>query len=184
MQRSTIPFLITLSTLSALGVGLLGPIYPIFVVNRFSASLVDVGALYAVFSATAALFKIPSGRLTDMYGRKKIFLFGILISAMCSLSYIFASDLIQLYVIDFFFGVSYALRSPALLALTTDLSDKENKGLFLGLFESAYDITGAIAAVLSVVIVGRFGFESLFFICFGCQATAGIFVLRSTNVPC
>ena len=182
MRRSSILFMITLSTLSSLGVGLLGPVYPIFVVNRFSASLADVGVLAAVFGLVAAVFKPPAGRLVDLYGKEKVFFAGVMVGATCSLSYFFAFDLAQLYIIEFLFGVSYALQGPSLLSWMMDISDKDKRGLFLGMFESVYDIAGAIAALLSVIIVSRFGFEPLFFMCSGCQATTGFFILKSRKM--
>ncbi len=109
MQRRGIPLVIMLSTLSSLGVGLLGPVYPIFIVNLFSASILDVGLLTAIFSLIAAIFKIPAGKPVDLYGKEKIFFDGVMAGAKCLLSYIFASDLAQLYVIEFFFGVAYGL---------------------------------------------------------------------------
>jgi MFS family permease len=97
-------------------------------------------------------------------------------------AYFFAFDLAQLYIIEFLFGVSYALQGPSLLSWMMDISDKDKRGLFLGMFESVYDIAGAIAALLSVIIVSRFGFEPLFFMCSGCQATTGFFILKSRKM--
>ena len=79
MRRSSVLLMITLSTLSSLGVGLLSPVYPIFVVNRFSASLVDVGVLAAVFGLVAAVFKPPAGILVDLYGKEKVFFAGVMV---------------------------------------------------------------------------------------------------------
>jgi len=181
MQKSSILFVTTLSTLSTLGVGLLGPVYPIFIINRFSASAVDLGVLYALFCLTTAIFKVLAGKLVDVIGKSKVFFAGVAVGALCSLSYIFASNLLQLYLIEFFYGFSYALQRPALLALMFEVSSSSRKGLFLGLFESIYDFTEAFAAVFSVVIVSKFGFEPLFLMCSGCQATTGILILRAEN---
>jgi MFS family permease len=160
---------------------LLGPVYPIFVVNRFSASFIDLGILYAIFCLTAAIFKAVAGKLVDVYGNKRVFFAGVMVGAACSLSYIFAFDLMQLYLIEFFFGISYALQRPSILTLLVDLSDKNKRGLFLGMFESIYDIAEAAAAILATVIATKIGFEPLFFICSGCQATTGIFILKSAG---
>ncbi|MEM3695265.1 MAG: MFS transporter [Candidatus Bathyarchaeia archaeon] len=183
MRKSSVLFVTTLSTLSTLGVGLLGPVYPIFIINRFSASAVDLGVLYAIFCVTTAVFKVVAGKLVDSFGKSKVFFVGVAIGAICSLSYIFALNIIQLYLIEFFYGLSYALQRPALLALMFDVSNTCNRGLFLGLFESIYDFTEAFAAVFSVIIVSKFGFEPLFLMCSGCQATTGILILRAENKP-
>lgn len=182
MRKSAILFVITLNTLSMLGVGLLSPVYPIFVTNTFSASIVDIGILSAVFCLTAAFFKAPAGKLVDAFGKEKVFFIGVLLSAVCSLAYIFASNITQLYLIEFLYGMAYALQRPALLVLMVEVSEKDNRGLFLGMFESVYDITQAAAALLSVVIVSKMGFESLFLTCFGCQAMTGFLIIKSKNV--
>jgi MFS family permease len=169
---------ITLSTLYSLGVGLLGPIYPIFVVNRFSASVLDIGILYAIFCLVAAVFKIVSGRLADTYGKERIFLAGVIMGALCSLGYIYVLSLPQLYIVEFFFGVAHAFQRPSLLALMVDLSDKKRRSTVLGVFESVYDVTEAVAAMLATVIASRIGFETLFLICSGCQATTGLVVFK------
>ena len=169
---------LALSTLYSLGVGLLGPIYPIFVINRFSATVVDVGLLYALFCGVAAVFKVIAGRLADIYCKERVFFAGVMMGALCSLGYIYVPNITSLYLIEFIFGISYALQRPSILALMVDLGQKKKSGTILGMFESIYDITEAVAAFLSTVIITKVGFETLFFICSGCQATTGIFVLK------
>lgn len=174
----TLMLTLALSTLYSLGVGLLGPIYPIFVVNRFSASILDIGLLYAIFCFVSAIFKMAAGRLVDIYKKEHIFTFGVMMGAFCSLGYVYVYTLPQLYVIEFLFGVSHALQRPSLLALMVDLSDRKRRGTVFGMFESIYDITEAAAALLATVIASKVGFETLFFICSGCQATTGLFILK------
>lgn len=179
MRRQQIALMITLSTLSSLGMGLLGSIYPIFVLNRFSASVLDVGMLAAVFGLVSALFKAPAGKLVDMYGKERVFFFGVIMSAISTFAYLFAFDIAHLYLIEFFFGVSYALQGPSHLALIIEVSNNGGeKGLTLGIFESAYDIAGSIAALIAAVIVSRLGFELLFFLCLGCHIATGILILK------
>lgn len=178
MRREQILFMVTLSTLSSLGAGLLGSIYTIFVLNRFPASTLDLGILLSVFGFSSAIFKMVSGKMIDMYGKKVIFLVGVILGALCSLAYIFACDIMHLYLIEFFLGLSYALQDPARLTLIIEASGKRRKGLIIGLSESAYDIAGSIAAFIAAAIVSMAGFEPVFIICSGCQIMAGIMVLR------
>ncbi len=179
MRRSQIACIITLSTLSSLGIGLLGSIYPIFVLNRFSASVLDLGMLATVFGLVSALLKAPAGKLVDMYGKERIFFIGVILSAICTFAYLFAFDIAHLYLMEFFFGVSYALQGPSRLALILEVSNNGGeKGLTLGIFESAYDIAGSIAALIAAVIVSRLGFELLFFLCSGFHIATGVLILK------
>ncbi|MEM2319864.1 MAG: MFS transporter [Candidatus Bathyarchaeia archaeon] len=169
---------LALSTLYSLGVGLLGPVYPIFVVNRFSATLVDLGLLYAVFCLTAAIFKVIAGKLADVYGKERVLSISVMMGAICYLGYVYVQNIIHLYLIELLFGISYAMQRPSILAMIVEFGGKNGKSTVLGLFESVYDLTEAVAALLSTFIATKVGFETLFFICSGCQATTGIFILK------
>lgn len=182
VRRERMPLIITLSSLSSLGVGLLGPVYPIFVLNRFSASILDVGMLATVFGLVSAFFKALAGKLVDVYGEKRVFFVGVVLGALCSLSYILAFELTHLYLIEFFFGVAYALQGPARLALVINIGERRRKGLILGIFESAYDIAGSLAAIIAAVIASNFGFEAIFFACSGCQIMTALLILKSGNI--
>ncbi|MEM3641099.1 MAG: MFS transporter, partial [Candidatus Bathyarchaeia archaeon] len=95
------------------------------------------------------------------------------------LSYVFAFNLMQLYIIEFLSGFSYALQRPSFIILVVNISDKSKRGLFFGVTESIYDFATAIGALLSTAIVSALGFEPLFLTSFGCQAATGFFMVKS-----
>ena len=109
--------MITLISFSSLGLGFLGPVYSIFIVKNFQASLFHAGVLSAIFLLTSALFKMPAGRLVDKYGKWQILFIGLIGCGVSSLFYIFAFDIFHLYLIEFIYGISFAFQRPALLAL-------------------------------------------------------------------
>ncbi|MEM1673253.1 MAG: MFS transporter [Candidatus Bathyarchaeia archaeon] len=180
MQRR-LALMITLSFLSSLAMGLLAPIYPLFILNRFSVSVIDIGFLFTVFGFTSALFKVIAGKMVDVYGKERIFLAGVLIGAICSIAYIFASNIIQLYLLEFLFGVSYALEDPARLAMIAELGGRKRRGLMFGISESAYEIAGSIAALIATIIVSNFGFETVFIACSGCQIVSGFVIIGTLS---
>jgi sugar phosphate permease len=59
-----------------------------------------------------------------------------------------------------------------------EISERGKKGLTLGIFESAYDIAGSLAALIAAVIVSYLSFESLFFLCSGCHMATGVLILK------
>lgn len=176
-MRRQLTLIVTLSFLSSLGVGLLGPIYPLFVLNRFSASVVDVGLLLTVFGLSSALFKIISGKMVDIYDEKRIFLIGVILGAGSSLAYMFVSNIIQLYLLELISGISCALEDPARLVMISDLSGRKKRGLIFGISESAYELAGSLATLIAAIIVSNFGFESIFIACSGCQVMSGLMIL-------
>jgi MFS family permease len=142
--------------------------------------MLDIGVLLTIFGLSSAIFKVPAGKLVDTYGEKMVFLAGVILGAVCSLAYIFVFNLIFLYLIEFFFGVSYALQEPSRLALVMGIGSRRKKGLIIGISESVYDIAGSVAALIAVAIASKFGFESVFFACSGFQTLTGLLILKST----
>lgn len=165
--------------LSSLCSGLLGPVYPIFVLQRVQGNLTDVGMLYALFYLTSAVFKIYAGKLVDKYGKTRIFVLGGIMGALCTLGYALSFTSLHLYVLEFFNGVAYALQRPAFLVLLTEATKPQSRGFEMGIFDSVYDLAGVIASLVSVLIVVSFGFDFLFYLCSGFQATSGFVVLAS-----
>ncbi|MBA4369865.1 MAG: MFS transporter, partial [Desulfobacterium sp.] len=47
--------------------------------REFSASAVQLGLVETVYILAFSLFLLPAGRLGDIYGRKRIFIIGILV---------------------------------------------------------------------------------------------------------
>ena len=76
-------------------------------------------------------------------------------------------------------GVAYALQRPAFLVLLTDVTSSKKRGRQMGMFDSVDDLAGAVSSLVSVLIVASFGFQFLFYLCSGFQATSGLIVLTS-----
>jgi MFS family permease len=165
--------------LSSLYSGLVGPVYPIFVLQRVAGSLTDIGLLYAIFYLTSAILKVFAGRLVDKYGRTRIFVLGGIIGATCTLGYVLSFSPIHLYLLEFFNGLAYALQRPAFLVLLTEVTNPQSRGFEMGLFDSIYDLAGAIASFISALIIVNFGFNFLFYLCSGFQATSSFIVFAS-----
>jgi len=181
LPKISIKTVITLISFSSLGLGFLGPVYSVFIVRNFQASVFHAGMLSAIFLLTSAVFKMPAGKLVDKHGKWKILFIGLIGCGVSSLFYIFAFDIIHLYIIEFVYGVAFAFQRPSLLALMAVVSNKPSRGMLLGMFDSVDDIAGATAAVVSGAVVSSLGFNTLFLLCFLCYFTSGMFLLKSRN---
>ncbi|MBS7609089.1 MFS transporter [Candidatus Bathyarchaeota archaeon] len=164
---------------SSLCAGLIGPVYPIFVLQRLSGSISDVGLLYALFYISSALPKILAGKLVDRYGKEKIFIFGTILGTLCTLGYTLCFEAFQLYLLEILNGLAYALQRPAFLALLAEATEAKNRGFEMGIFDSAYDLAGAMASVVSALLVASFGFDLIFYLCSGFQVASGFVIIAS-----
>ena len=59
---------------------------PPAIAAQFNADAVTLGWITSAYIVSAALFIVPFGRLADIFGRKKIFVLGVLIFTVASLA--------------------------------------------------------------------------------------------------
>ncbi len=181
MTRKIFIIFLIASILSSLTVGLIGPVYPIFITEKISASIIDVGMIYAIFYAVSAFAKLPAGKLTDKYGTEKMLLIGCFIGAGCTFGYTLSSNLWDLIIIEVLNGIAYALNRPAMLALLADITNPKKRGFQMGSFDSIYDFSIAGSALMAGMIISFYGFDFLFYICSILQASSGLLAYRSVH---
>ena len=113
---------------------------------------------------TGTLFLLFVGRITDLFGKVKIFNFGFIIftvgSAFCALSF----NALELIASRALQGVGYALIVANSASLITDSSPRSQLGMFLGFNVTAWRV-GAIAGLsLSGLVLSFVVWRGLFYI--------------------
>jgi MFS family permease len=105
-----------------------------------------IGVIVAASTVTGALFKLPSGALSDVLGRKRMMVLGALFFAAPPFFYPFVQDPTSLLGLRFVHGFATAIFSPVASAYVASLAET-GRGARLGWFSSANDI-GATAGPL------------------------------------
>lgn len=72
----TFAILSSTAVITALGLGAIVPFIPLFA-NEMGATGVQIGFLFAGFSIARAFFNPLFGRISDIYGRKRLILIGL-----------------------------------------------------------------------------------------------------------
>jgi MFS family permease len=127
-------------------------ILPLYVVLLYEATPKMIGSLMFVHALGIALFNIPGGFVTDRVGRKSPALWGSLVATAGVFWYSFPSGFWSLLGAVGLAGSGSAFSSPALQALTADISNPERRGEAFGYFLTSYHI-GVIsgASIFGVV---------------------------------
>ena len=114
----------------------------------FSAS--QVMLLYLIFNVSTSVLAIPSGKLSDKYGRSKILVPGYLIYGLVYLGFALLSAKPAILVLFIAYGAYTALISGAERAFIVENSPAGLKGTILGL----YGMLQGIGLLLSSIIAG------------------------------
>ncbi len=114
----------------------------------FSASQVIL--LYLVFNVAASLLAIPSGKLSDRFGRMKVLVPGYFIYGIVYLGFTFLSSKPAILLLFIAYGAYTAFTSGAERAFIVEHSPSGLKGTILGL----YGMLQGIGLLLSSIIAG------------------------------
>ena len=116
-------------------------------------------AFIVVFGITKALTNYFAGRFSDRYGRKAILVGGWVIAAPVPFLLMWAPSWDVVLLANVFLGVSQGLTWSTTVIMKIDLVGPKNRGLAMGLNESAgYCAVGA-AALATGWIAARYGLQ-------------------------
>ncbi len=128
-------------------------------------SPVGVEGVITAYAAAFGGVLILGGRLADQFGRRRIFITGLLAFAVTSLGCALASTAAILIVARVLQGLSAAILAPAALALvTTTFTEGAERNRALGVFGAATALGFVAGQVLGGVLTDLIGWRSIFII--------------------
>ena len=128
------------------------------------ASATDIQWVVESYALLLASLLLLGGSLGDLYGRRKIFLFGVLLFATGSLWCGLASSITSLVVARGVEGIGAALLVPGSLAIISASYTEDARGRAIGTWSGFTAITAAIGPVLGGWLVENASWRWVFFI--------------------
>jgi EmrB/QacA subfamily drug resistance transporter len=131
---------------------------------NLNATVVDVQWVIEAYSLLLTSFLLVGGSLGDHYGRRRIFLLGVMLFALASMLCGFASSIDQLILARAFQGLGGALLVPGSLAIISSSFAEEKRGAAIGTWSGFTAITAAIGPVLGGWLIEHGSWRAVFFI--------------------
>jgi MFS family permease len=120
------------------------PVLPLFALY-LGAGPEAIGFIVGISTITGIFFKLPSGALSDIIGRKKTMIGGLLVFAIIPFTYLWVRDYQLLAVIRFLHGFATSIYGPVSMAYVVDMA-REKKGEMLSWFSSITIIGNLLGA--------------------------------------
>jgi len=136
MIKKAFPVLALSIFSSMLGVGIIAPLLPLYA-DSLGATGIWLGIIFGGFSVSRAIFMPIIGRLSDHGGRKLFISIGLLVYAIISLGYIWASSVSQLTLVRLIQGAAAGMIIPIAQAYIGDISPEGEEGTWMGYFHTA-----------------------------------------------
>jgi len=131
-----------------LGGALLFPFFALYVTDHFGVGMTEVGILFFIFASTSVVGSLVSGALTDKLGRRWMLMFGLVFSALSSLTMAFIDDLALFYVLAGIVGLLSNAGGPAAQAMVADLLPEEKVAEGYGMQRVSANLAVAIGPAI------------------------------------
>jgi len=142
------------------------PIWSIYIKSSLGASMTELGFVFSVSSAVAAVMQILSGFLSDKYGRKRLHVLGTLLIAFPPLMYALANNWVDLVPWVMLSGFATGLYLPVRWAIVADVSSTETMASAYSWTNISWLIGFTVAPFVGGITADLFGIRSPFFLCF------------------
>ncbi len=129
------------------------PVLPLFALY-LGAGPEAIGFAVGISTITGIFFKLPAGALSDIIGRRRTLLMGLLVFASMPFTYLLVEDYTVLIVIRFLHGLATSIFGPVSMALVADIAGKK-KGEMLSWFSSITIIGNLLGPPLGGFILYR-----------------------------
>lgn len=120
--------------------------------RQFEMSVTMVGLVGMATLAGMFVGGMIGGYLTDIFGRKKMFLIDMLILLLVSILQYFITSPVQLFILRFILGVAIGVDYPIAGALMAEFAPKKNRGQLLGGLNGFWYIGYAISYVVGYLL--------------------------------
>ena len=127
-----------------------------------SMNVLTLSWISTAYQLAAAAFLVPSGRLADIHGRKRVFLLGILIDNLSSLLGAFSTSSGMLIVARIFQGIGGAMIFGTSVTIVTSVFPPQQRGRALGITVAGVYAGLSTGPFIGGFLTGHLGWRSVF----------------------
>ena len=148
--------LVVATFIDRIGGTLIFPFFALYITDKFDVGMTEAGVLFAIFSVCGFVGSMLGGALTDKLGRRGMVLFGLVFSALSSVSMGFVEDLNVFYLLAVAVGLLSNIGGPARQAMVADMLPKEKHAEGYGILR----VAGNLAWIMGPMIGGLLAAKS------------------------
>lgn len=147
-----------------MGVTMSNPFFSLYLKEDLGIDITKMGYFFAVRALMTLLVAPIAGTMADKYGRKPVFLSGLLILVTTLMGFNYSNNFIQVFITRVAQSIANAMLRPSSRAYVADLLTEENRGFGLGLYSTFASESSTIGAIFGGQIAESFSFGTVFVI--------------------
>lgn len=131
--------------------------------SEFSSDAITLSWVATAYLLAVAIFLMPFGRIADIYGRKRIFLYGIVLFTLASLLSGLAQNMPTLIVYRVMQAIGSAMIFSTSVAMITVVFPPKERGRAMGIAIAAVYLGLSLGPFAGGVLTQYLGWRSIFF---------------------
>lgn len=140
------------------------PTLPIYI-QQYGGGMSTAGLALAALTLAAVLIRPLTGWALDTYGRKIIYLTGLFIFLVFTITYAWMIPVLTLIFFRFLQGIGWGILNTASPTIASDIIPESRMGEGMGFYTLAASISLAIAPGFGLLIIDSYSFPVLFIAC-------------------
>jgi EmrB/QacA subfamily drug resistance transporter len=132
--------------------------------REFGTDAILLSWIVTAFVLAAGVFSVPFGRIADIVGLKKIFLYGMILFTLTSVVALFSSSSIMLIACRAVQGIGAAMIAVNSMALVTAVYPAVERGRVLGINIACVYAGSSMGPFVGGILTEHFGWRSIFVI--------------------
>ena len=139
--------LFIINTIMSLGMNLTNSLRPLYI-QSLGATVLEVSFVISITGLAGTIMRLPSGFISDIYGRRKIIILSILLAISPPLLYTFSSNLEQLIIWGIVYSIAFALFMPSRMAIVADYTSTANRMRVYSIMNLAFPLGSIIGPTI------------------------------------
>lgn len=136
--------------------GMIWGLWPVILATK-GFSLTEIGLLAAIYPTTWSFSQLLTGRLSDVYSKKGLLFWGMLLQGLAILGSIWAEGFYAFAGIGLLLGWGTAMVYPTFINAISDFTSPMQRAESLGVFRFWRDLGYALGALLTGVLADWWG---------------------------
>ncbi len=152
---------VAVSFIDRIGGTLLFPFFSLYITQKFGVGMTQAGLVLGLFSISGLFGGMIGGALTDRFGRRKLILFGLVFSAISTLSLGLVNEFRLLFPLAILIGLLSDVAGPAHAAMIADILPEKQRQEGFGILRVVANLSWIIGPTIGG-FVADFSFFALF----------------------
>jgi EmrB/QacA subfamily drug resistance transporter len=134
------------------------------ITKYYHSNMENISWIMNGYNLAFAVFLITASRIADQFGRKKLFIIGIIVFTFSSMMAALSVTVGMLIFFRVIQGLAAAIIVPVTVPLATEIFPPEERGTVVGIWAAVSGLAAASGPVLGGLLTANFKWHSIFFV--------------------